>query len=358
VQVTSDQLDLGLDLLADIVLHPSFPAEEVERWRSQTLNSLQIQSESASYLADAVFERAVLGSHPYGLPDEGTPESVRALTRDDLVAFHRAHYVPNGAILALVGDVKPADAFARVERAFAGWKKGTDPEVPKVVEESRDKPRVIVVDKPDAVQTEIRAGHVGLAFNDPDFFASQVYNSVLGQGASARLFEEVRRKRGLSYGASSGFVRGNQPGWFRASTFTKSESTAEALQVSLDVIAGLAKEPVPAAELTERKTFITGAFPLEIETPAGISAKVIEALKYGHDRQWLESYRDKLDAVTAAEVQSFAQRRIHPEKALIVLVGNAAAFKADLEKKYGAVEVIPYRELDLLRPDLRKKQGT
>jgi zinc protease len=354
VQVTADQLDLGLDLLSDVILRPAFPAEEVERWRNQTLNGLQIRAEDAAYLADAAFDRALFGTHPYGLPDDGTPESVRALTRDDLVAFHRAHYVPNGAVLAVVGDVKPADAFARVESAFGGWKKGTDPEVPKVTEASRDKPRILVVDKPDAVQTEIRVGQVGLAFKDPDFFASQIYNSVLGQGASARLFEEVRRKRGLSYGAGSTFIRAYQPGPFRASTFTKSESTAEALQVTLDVIAGMAKEPVPAAELAERKTFITGAFPLEIETPDGIASKVIEALKYGYDRAWLESYRDKLDAVTAEQVQSFAARRIHPERALVVLVGNAAAFRADLEKKYGAVEVIPYRELDLLQPDLRK----
>jgi len=354
VQLTSDQLDLGLDLLTDVILHPSFPAEEIERWRSQTLNSLQIQQEDAASLADAVFDRAVFGDHPYGLPDAGTPESVKGITRDDLVAFHKARYVPNGAILAVVGDVKAADAFAKAERAFGGWKKGEDAKIPAVRQAERTKPRVIVVDKPDAVQTEIRIGQIGLAFTDPDYFVSLIYNSVLGQGSSARLYNEVRRNRGLSYGAESSFVHAYQPGSFTASTFTKSESSAEALKVSLDVIEGLAKEPVPAAELTERKTYLTGAFPMQIETPQGVAAKVVEALKYNYDRAWLESYRDKLDAVTAEQVQSFAKRRIHPGQALIVLAGNAAAFKADLEKAYGPVEVIPYKDVDLLRADLRK----
>jgi zinc protease len=355
VQITSDQIDLGLDLLTDVILRPSFPAEEIERWRSQTLNTLQIQQEDAAYLADAVFDRAVFGDHPYRLPDAGTPESVKGITRDDLVAFHKARYVPDGAILAVVGDIKAADAFAKVERAFGGWKKGADAKVPAVQPAERQKPSVIVVDKPDAVQTEIRIGQIGLAFTDPDYFVSLVYNSVLGEGGSARLYNEVRRVRGLSYGADSNFIQANQPGSFTASTFTKSESSAEALKVTLDVIEGMAKEPVPAAELSDRKTYLTGAFPMQIETPQGIAAKVVEALKYGYDRAWLESYRDKLDAVTAEQVQSFAQRRIHPDKALIVLAGNAAAFKADLEKAYGPVEVIPYKEVDLLRADLRKK---
>jgi zinc protease len=354
VQVTSDQIGLGLDLLADIVLHPSFPDAEIERWRNQTLNSLKIQLGDPRSLASLVFARAVFGDHPYGLPDDGTPDSVRGITRDDLVAFHRACYVPNGAVIAVVGDVTPADAFARVERAFGAWPKGTEPVVPKVVATKREKPRVIVIDKPDAVQTEIRAGQIGLAFNDPDSFTAEVYNSVLGDGASSRLFDEVRRKRGLSYGAGSTFVKAIQPGVFQASTFTKTESTVEALKVSLQVIAGLAEKPVPADELATRKTYLTGAFPLEIETPEGIAAKVIQAFKYGHDRQWLETYREKLEAVTAEQLRSFAGRRIHPATAVIVLAGNASGFKAALEKEYGPVEVIPYQDVDLLRSDLRK----
>lgn len=354
LQITSDQLDLGMDLLSDVVLHPSFPAEEVERWRRQTLNGLQVQQEDAGYLADAAFARAVFDGHPYGLPDDGTPESVRSLTRDDLVAFHRGHYIPNQAIVAVVGDVKAADAFARVERAFGAWPRGKEREIAKVETAQREKPRIVVIDMPDAVQSEIRLGQTGIAFTDPDAFAADVYNSVLGGGSSARLNQEVRDKRGLSYGAGSGFTKAFQPGSFQASTFTKTESTVQALEVILDTLRALEKTLVPTAELDARKTYLSGVFPLQIETPEGIAAKVLEALKYGLGRDYIESYRGRIDAVTAEQVRSFAERRIHPESALVVVVGNASAFLPDLQKKLGQAEVIPYQELDLLRADLRR----
>ena len=359
LQVTSDQLDLGLDLLADLMLHPSFPAAEVERWRRQTQNGLQVQQEDAGYLADASFERAVFDGHPYGLPDDGTPESVAGLTRDDLVAFHREHYVPNQAILAVVGDVKPADAFARVERAFGSWARGKEHQIPKVQAARRDKPRIVVVDMPDAVQSEIRVGQVGVAFADPDFFAAEVYNSTLGGGSSSRLYQEVRAKRGLSYGAGSSFVKSLEPGSFEASTFTKTESTVQVVEVMLETMRELEKTLVPAAELEARKTYLSGVFPLQIETPEGIAGKVLEAMKYGLGRDFIESHRSRIDAVTAEQVRSFAERRIHPESFLIVVVGNAKAFLPGLEKKLGPAEVIPYKELDLLRADLRKPgEGT
>lgn len=353
LQVTSDQLDPGLDVLADVVLRPSFPADELERWRRQTLNGLQVQQEDAGYLADATFERAVFDGHPYGLP-EGTPDSVQALTRDDLVAFHREYYIPNQAIVAVVGDVKAADAFARMERAFGAWPRGKEHEIPKVETAQRGKPRIVVIDMPDAVQSEIRLGQIGIAFTDPDAFAADVYNSVLGGGSSARLNQEVRDKRGLSYGAGSGFAKAVQPGSFQASTFTKTESTTQVLEVILDSLRDLEKTPVPAAELEARKTYLSGVFPMQIETPEGIAGKVLEAMKYGLGREYIESYRGRIDAVTAEQVRSFAERRIHPESALIVVVGNASAFLPDLQKKLGQAEVIPYKELDLLRADLRR----
>lgn len=355
LQVTSDQLDLGLGLLADVMLRPSFPAEEVERWRRQALSALQVQQEDASYLADAVVGRAVYEQgHAYGLPDEGTPDSVRSLTRDDLVAFHRDHYVANQAILAVVGDVEAADAFARVERAFGAWPRGKEREVSPVELAPRARPRLLVVDMPDSVQSEIRVGQVGIAFRDPDFFVADVYNAILGGGSSSRLYQEIRHKRGLSYGASSYFLKALQPGLFSASASTKTESTVESVEVMLETMRSLQKAPVPAAELEGRKTYLSGVFPLQIETPLGIADKVVEALKYGLGREFIESYRGGIQAVTAEQVRSFAERRVRPESVLVVIVGNAAKFVPDLQKKLGPVEVIPYQELDLLRADLRR----
>lgn len=352
--VTSDQIDLGFDLLSDIVLHPTFPQEELERWRRQALSQLQIRMQNAGYLADAALTRALFGDHPYGRPSDGVPESLKSLTRDDLVAFHQHRYVPNDAFLAVVGDIKPADAFARTERAFGAWQKGDSVDVPAVEAARPAAHRIIVVDKPDAVQTEIRLGQVGLAFRDPDLYAAEVYNSVVGGSSSSRLFEEIRRKRGLSYGAGSTFVEPTRPGWFEVSTSTKTESTVEALELAIEVLRGLQAQAVPEQELASAKTYMTGAFPLEIETADGIASKVLEAMKFGYGREFLEGYNDRISKIGAPDVQRFARERIHPESMVIVLVGNAGAFAGPLQQKLGAFESIPAAELDFLRTDLRK----
>jgi zinc protease len=207
------------------------------------------------------------------------------------------------------------------------------------------------------VQTQIRVGQVGLAYRDPDHFAAEVYDAVVGSSSNSRLYEEIRRKRGLSYGAFSEFRMPSEAGWFLANTSTKTESTAEALGLVLEVLEGMGKAPVPAAELEARKTYLTGAFPLEIETPDGIAAKVLEAMKFGYGREYLESYRDKLGAVTAEQLKAFAASRIHPDRMLIVLVGDAKTFAADVEKRFGKAEVISAAELDLLQAGLRKAQS-
>ncbi|MFL6234656.1 MAG: M16 family metallopeptidase [Thermoanaerobaculia bacterium] len=352
--VTSDQLDLGFDLLADVVLHPAFPQEELERWRKQAINGLQISLQDASYVAGTAATRLIFGDYPYGRPSGGTPASLAGLTRDDLAAFHKKHYIPNQTILAIVGDVRPEDAFARAERAFGSWEEGRPSYLPSFNVQAPAKTRIVVIDKPDAVQTEIRLGQVGIAYRDPALFTAEVYNSVLGGNASARLYEEIRRKRGLSYGASSYFLEESQPGFFQVSTFTKTETTAEALGLAFDVLRGMQEKPVPEPELKAAKTYITGAFPLEIETADGIAGKVLEAMHFGYGREFLESYNDRISKVSAADVQSFAAKSIRPEWMTAVLVGNASAFTGALRKKYGEVEVIPISEVDFLRADLRR----
>jgi zinc protease len=353
-RVTSDQLDLALDLLSDVVLHPAFPSEEIERWRSQALSDLQLRRADGAYLADVVFQRAVYGGFPYGLPRLGTAESLRGLARADLVAYHQRQYVPNGSFLAVVGDIRPAEALVKVERAFGAWARGAEIALPPFSVPRQSKPRIVVIDKPDAVQTQVRVGHAGIAFADPDLVVERVYNAVLGGSSTARLFVEVREKRGLTYGAYSTFAEELLPGPFRTSTFTKTESTVEALAVTLDVIRELGTKPVPAGELEERKTTLIGSFPIEIQTPDGIAQQVVVALSHGKDRGFLETYRDRIAAVTQADVKRFAAERVHPDQAVIVLVGKAAAWAADLGKRFGPFETLPVAELDPLAPNLRR----
>jgi zinc protease len=337
-----------------VVLHPSFPQDELERWRRQALSGLQIDLQTAAYLAETALRKLIFGDYPYGRPTAGTAQSLASLTREDLAAYHQRLWIPNGAILAVVGDVKPADAFARAERAFGVWKQGETARLPTLDAPRPDKPRIVVIDKPDAVQTEIRLGQVGIAYRDPDLFTAEVYNVVLGGNPSARLYEEIRRKRGLSYGANSFFQQETQPGFFEVSTFTKSETTVDALDLAFEVLRGLQQQPVPESELNPAKTFVTGAFPLEVETAEGIAARVLEAMHFGYGREFLESYDDRISKVGAAEIQRFARERIHPDRMTVVLAGNASAFLEPLKKKYGEVEVIPATEVDFLQPNLRR----
>ena len=351
--VTSDQLDLGFDLLADVVLHPAFPPEEIDRWRKQALDGLRVKSKTAGYLASTTLLRTVFQEHPYGRPADGTAASLAALTRDDLVAFHRERYVAAQALLAIVGDVTPADAFIRARRAFESWPQGKPVEVPTVEPPAARARRIVVIDKPDAVQSEIRLGQIAIAFRDRDLSVAEVYNSVVGKSSSSRLNEELRVRRGLTYGASSSLGEPSQPGWFLVSTSTKTATTVAAVTVALDVLRGLETAPVPDAELSSAKTFITGAFPLEIETADGTAAKVVEALRFGYGREFLEHANERISAVTAADLQRFARERLHSDAMTLVIVGNAAAFAKELGEKLGPFETIPATGLDLLRPDLR-----
>jgi zinc protease len=353
VAVTSDQLDLALDLLSDVVLHPSFPAAEIERWRRKSLSNLALQRANAGYLAGLAFQRAVFGAHPYALPQGGTPETVRALTRDDLVAFHRRHFLPNGAILAVVGDFRPEQAVASVQRALGSWAAGEAPHPPPLAAGVARR-RVIVIDKPDAVQTQIRVGQAALAYTDPDYFTAAVYNTILGGGSSGRLFQEIRRRHGLAYGAYSAFAEQLVGGSFSASTSTKTASTVEALRLTLELIDGMGKAPVPAAQLDEAKAYLNGSFPLEMETARSAANSVLIAFSYGLGRDFLDTYRQRVSAVTAADVQRFAAGRLHADSMVVVLVGNAAAFGPDLAKLVGPYETIPAADLDPMAPDLKR----
>lgn len=357
VSVTSDQLDLALDLLSDVMLRPSFPEEELQRWRTRTLAGLQVNLTDPAFLAGAAFDRVVFGDHPYGRPASGTPETVEALTRQQVVDYHRATFVPNGSFLAVVGDVAPRGVMAAVRKAFGGWQKGTPPTAPAIDAQLPEKMHVLVLDKPDAVQTQVRVGQLALAHKDPDLFAGRLYNAVVGGGVSARLYEEIRRKRGLSYGAGSGLQDQLVGGVFRAQTFTKTETTVEVLSLVLGVLDGMEKELVPVDELDGRKRYLTGVFPLEIETPNGIASRVLESLMYGRGRAYLDSYRDQLNAITPEQLREFARKRIHPERAVVVLAGDASGFLEELKATLGEraeIEVIPFADVDLLREGLRR----
>jgi zinc protease len=356
VTVMKDSLDLGIGLLADVVRRPAFADAELDRQRRLIVSGLQVNYQNPEYVAAVVFDRLVYGQHPYGLPRAGTPASLQRLTRDDLVEYHRRHYAPNNCLLAVVGDVTLDEAIAAVTAAFGDWPRR---EVPADTVADPPKParRIVVVDKPDAVQTEIRLGQIGIRRRSNDFLALDLAIRILGGEGGNRVHRVLRNERGLTYGASVDADTLKRSGAFVARTFTRPETTAEAVRVLIEEFWRLRREPVSEEELSTAKAFVTGRFPLTIETATAIGAQVLEVLFYELPVGELQTFRQRVNAVTVDDVERVATGYLQPDRLTIVLVGNAGALVDQLKRAgIGRVEVIPLADLDVTAPDLVRKE--
>jgi zinc protease len=353
--VMKDSLGVGLDLISDVTRNPKFDAEEVERQRQQILSGLKVGYEDPDYIAGMVFDRLVYGFHPYGRPDSGTPESIQKITRDDLMAFHKAWFGANNAILAIVGDVTHDEAFAGAERAFGKWTRAEVTAV-KPIDPPQPTRRVVVIDRPGAVQTEIRVGNLGLPRKHKDYLALDLAVNILGGEGGNRLHRVLRSDRGLTYGASADTNALKDSGNIVADTDTRSETTGEALRLIVDEFWRLQRQRVREGELADAQAYLTGSFPLTIETPSAIALQVLNAVFYGLDLGDLQTYRERVNAITPDDIQRVAREYLKPDRLSIVLVGDASVFAKQLAGAgFDQFERIPLSELDLGSPDLKRR---
>ncbi len=353
--VMKDSLGLGLQLIADVVRRPTFAAEEIERQRQQAISSLKVASEDPDNVAGHVIDRLIYGFHPYGLPGSGTPESLASLKRQDFVDFHQQFYVPNNALLAIVGDTTPSEALAGVEQAFGDWT-AHDITPFKPIDTPPPTKRVVIIDKPDAVQTEIRVGQVGIPRKHDDYIALDQAVKILGGEGANRLQQVLRSQRSLTYGASADLDTYKAAGGIVAETNTRSNATAETLRVMVDEIFRLQRERVSEGELVGAQNYMVGHFPLTIETPDAIATQVLNQLFYDLPLEELQNYRERVLRVTPDDIQRVARAYFKPDRLAIVLVGNANAFVNDLKGVgFSDVERIPIDRLDLMAADLRRK---
>ncbi len=353
--VLKDSLDLALEMVSDLARNPSFAPEEIERQRQQILSGLKVSYEDPDYLAGVVFDRLVYGFHPYGKPDSGTPQSIASITRDDLVSYHKKWFGPNNAILAIVGDVKPEEAFAGAERVFGNWPR-VESTPAKPTEPPPPTRRLVIIDRPGSVQTEIRVGNIGVPRKHPDFLALDLATKILGGEGGNRLHRVLRSERGLTYGASADLHALKDSGDVVADTDTRSETTAEALRLIVDEMWRLQRQKVHPRELADAQAYLTGSFPLTIETPSAIALQVLNAVFYGLDLSELETFRERVNAVTPEDIQRVAQQYLHPDRLSIVLVGDASVFAKQLPAVgFEQIERIGLGELDLGSPDLRRR---
>jgi zinc protease len=352
--VMNDSFALGLQLMADVVRRPTFDPQEVERQRQQAMSGLKVAAEDPDNVASQVIERLIYGFHPYGLPGSGTAESLAGLTRQDIVEFHQRYYAPNNALIAIVGDVAPDVAMAGLEKAFGDWQPHDVPPF-KPIDPPAAAKRVVVIDKPDAVQTEIRVGQLGIPRRHNDFLAMDQAVKILGGEGANRLQQVLRSQRGLTYGASADLQAYKTTGGIVAETDTRTEATAEALRLTVDEFSRLQRERVYEGELEGAQAYLAGHFPLTIETPDAIATQVLNQLFYDLPLDELQTFPERVRSVTPDDVQRVARGYFHPDRLAVVLVGNADAFVKDLRGVgFGEFERIPIGQVDLLAADLRK----
>jgi zinc protease len=356
--VMKDSFGVAMDLLADVVRNPAFADEEIDRQKQQAVSGLQVSQNDPDYLASVVFDRLVYGFHPYGLPNSGTAESLTTVTRQDLQEFHARYFVPNNMILAIVGDVTGDEAFGAAERVFGKWPRADVP-AQKLMEPPPPTRRVVIIDKPDAVQTEIRVGHLGIPRKHADYMAVDLAFKILGGEGANRLHRVLRSERGLTYGASADIQTLKQTGDFVAETDTRTDTTGEALRLIFEEYSRLRRDRVHERELADAQAYLAGNFPLTIETPDAIATQVLNAVFYELPLEEIPTYRERVQAVSPDDVQRAARTYVHPDRLAVVLVGNASGFLPQLKGLgFTEYEVIPFDEVDLMAASLRREAKT
>ncbi|HEX3469024.1 MAG TPA: pitrilysin family protein [Candidatus Elarobacter sp.] len=351
VSATTPAFPAAFALLDEIVRRPAFAPAEVERVRTKSISDLSLTYANPSALARLVAQRVAYEGAPYGHPLAGTVATLTALGRDRVAWFHERFYRPDDAVLVIGGDLTTDDAFALAERVLGSWRAaGPMPERPPLGAVPAPRAQVVIVDKPDAGRTALMSGRVTIERASPDYFAAIVAIAVLS-GYSGRLNQEIRVKRGLSYGAGAMLSARRMPGLFLASTLVDHARVVEAADVTAATIRSLSDAPATDDDLLSRKATVTGGFFRAIETIDGIAANVAEHALYDVPLADINAYARNVQSVDAAAVSAFAARGLIPDD-FTVLVGDASKFAAEIERAHPQTRVIPFGELDLGSPSL------
>ena len=319
--ILKKDLTTGLELLGDILINSTFPQQEIERQKQSVIASIKARDESPGDIAQRRFAAALFPQSPYGRPVEGTETSVKGIQQKSLREFYERYYRPNRSILAVVGDVSEQESTQALNQAFRSWRKGEPggkPLVPSVIGSSQ----VIRVNK-DLTQANIMMGHEGVPRNHPDYYAIQVMNYILGGGGfSSRAMDSIRNERGLAYSVYNHFGAEKSHGTFVFVMQTKNDTAEEAIRIAREEIRRMREQPVTDQELDDAKNYLTGSFPLRLNTNHKVTSFLaqVEFFRLGLD--YPDRYADLIRKVTREDVQRVAKAYLHPEKLITVVVGN------------------------------------
>ncbi|MBL7032281.1 MAG: insulinase family protein [Nitrospira sp.] len=322
LSILKKDLDLGFELLSDIILNPVFPDEEITKRKERVKGSLKSMEDDPGFLASREFKKAVFGTHPYGRLQTGTVETLDNIERQDLVDFHSAYYLPNNAVMSVVGDITYEEVEALIEKYFGEWHAGelkaADlPEISFVKER-----KTITLDK-DLTQANVILGHIGVSRDDPDYYAISVMNYILGGGGFAsRLMDNIRDEKGLVYSIHSYFAANKYGGSFQVGLQTKNESANIAVEEILKEIEKIRTEPVLDSELSDAKSFLTGSFPMRIDMSRKIASFLVAVEYHGLGADYIEKYPGYINSVTKKDILRVAKKYLDPENFTLVVVAN------------------------------------
>jgi zinc protease len=341
----SEDFDALMDVVGDMVLRPTFPPEELQQSQQRRISRLIQQRDQAEVIADEIIVQGLLEHTPYAHPTYGTIPSLGGITVGDPRSFYRHHYSPHDTVLLVIGDLTPEHIRERVEVHLGGWKAARMTEDQPATPMRPRGRKIIVVNRPDLTQSQIRVGLLGITRRDEQYLPFKVMNYIFGGGGfSSRLMQRVRAEKGYTYGISSSFQAGHIAGPFIVSTFTPTATTVPAIEEIVTVMEDFIATGAQPGELEEAKNFFTGSFPLKLETPGQMAKELLKLELYDIPADYLVSYPEAIRKVTVEEVNTLASAYLLPEDILFVVVGRAEAF-VDFLRNWGKVELLEYAEV-------------
>lgn len=327
-----------LALMAEILFRPTFPESELDLYKRNALENLKYQRSQPNFLASEQSARLIYGHHPYSVVSPKEADYER-LDRESLVKYHDSAYLPNNAVLIVVGDVERSELMSQVSDLFGDWPSHeftlpTDETIP-----GRNDRTLTIVDRPGSAQANIVLSNIAIPRNHPDHFATTVMNQVLGAGASSRVFMNLREEKGYTYGAYTRIDAKKQAGDFEATAEVRTSVTGDSLKEFFYELNRIRDEKVKPEELADAKSFLTGVFPIRAETQDGLAGLVANQVMYGLRDDYLQTYRENIDAITVDDVQRVANAYIHPERLAMVIVGDAEGILPQAKEYAEDIEV-------------------
>lgn len=340
----STHLDAGLDLLTDIVRRPSFPQDEIERLRQRRLTELLRRRNQPTALVDRQLAKVLYGDGIYGRSALGRQDTLESLDRDAFVAFNQRHMKASGSIFLAIGDLDPEDMLRRAEAAFGDWAPGEQPALPTFETRPLDGVEVYIVDRPEAAQTQLQLGHVGVPRSHPDFLTLLLLNSVLGGKFTSRINLNLREKHGFTYGAQSTFERRLGPGPFFIRTAVANDVSGRAVEELLSELRRIRDEPVSQEEIDDSRSYMIGFFAYAMQTVGDLLKRLENLAVFNLADDYYDRHPKILASLDRQDLLRAAQQHLRPDRLAIIAAGPAQQLRSQLEP-FGNVQVVTPEEV-------------